>query len=184
MPCEILIAAVGKPEVTDKGYPWIIKDCPCVWGRMECPPNWVILHLTNATKANVEHLLASWYKSFAYEILGENEQGYRIKVTVDPDFVSASGANKELRADLKDDLVTNWGASIVSYNGFEAVVDIPKPVSLLELQAHIYDIFSERVDTRMYYFSEADVDLALSKGGYIEMTKEQALERILCKLDE
>jgi len=184
MPCEILIAAVGKIGITQKGYPWIIKDCPCAWGKKECPPNWVILRLTDASKAQVEHFLNEWKKQFAYQILAENELGYRIKVTVDPDFISVSGANKELRADLKDHIVTNYGASIVSYDGNEAVVDIPKPVSLLAVQADIYDIFSERVDTRMYYFSEADVDLALSKGGYIEMSRQQALNRIKSKLDD
>jgi len=184
VPCEILIAAVGKSGVTDKGYPWIIKDCPCVWGTKECPPNWVILHLTNASRAQVEHFLNSWFKYFVYEILAENEQGYRIKVTVDSALISASGANRELRADLKDHIITNYGASVFSYDGNEAVVDIPKPVDLQALRADIYDIFSERVDTRMYYFSEEDVDLALSLGGHIEMTRQQALNRIKSKLDD
>jgi len=184
MPCEILIAAVRKTGITEKGYPWIIKDCPCAWGKKECPPNWVILHLTDASKTQVEHFLKEWHKYFAYQILAENELGYRIKVTVDADFISASGTNRELRADLKDHLVTVWGASIFSYDANEAVVDIPKPVSLLAVQADIYDIFSERVDTRFYYFSEPDVDLALSQGGYIEMTRQQALNRIKSKLDD
>lgn len=184
MSCEVLIAAVGKSGVTEKGYPWIIKDMPCSWGNKEGPPNWVILRITDANRAQVEHYLESWKKSFVHEILKETVEGYRIKVSVDPAFISASGANKELRAELKDDLVQTWGISIVSYDNYTVVFDIPKPVNLQMLKAHVYDIFSERVDTRLYYFSSDDVDLALANGGFIELTKQQVLNRIKNKLDE
>lgn len=184
MPCEILIAAVGKSGVTKKGYPWIIKDIPCAWGTKERPPNWIVLRLNDASKAQVEHFLDSWYKYFAYEILAENEQGYRVKVTVDPTLISASGANRQIRSEMKDHIIREWDASVVSYDDNQAIVDIPKPVDLLALKADIYDIFSERIDTRFHYFSEADVDLALAQAGYIEMTKQQAFNRIKSKLDE
>ncbi len=184
MPCEILVVAVGKPGVTEKGYPWIIKDAPCVWGNKERLPNWVIVRITDATKAQAEHYLESWQKEFVHEILQDHVMGYRVKVSVDPAFISASGANKELKARLKTDLVRNWGVSIVSYENYEVVFDIPKPVDLQALKAHVYDVFSERVDTRFYYFSSEDVDLALAQGGYIELTKAQVLNRIKNKLDE
>lgn len=184
MPCEILIAAVGKLGVTEKGYPWIIKDCPAKWGNKECPPNWVVLKITDATKAQVIKYKRGWFKYFKHEILVENDQGYRIKVTVDPTFISVSGINRSLRSGMKDYITTHWGANIVSYDNNEVIVDIPKPVDLAELKADAYDKFTERIDTRFYYFSSADVDLALANDGYMELTKQQVLNRIICKLDE
>jgi len=77
-----------------------------------------------------------------------------------------------------------WGVSIVSYDEYTVVFDIAKPVDLQALKSHVYDVFSERVDTRLHYFSGADVDLALASGGFLELTRQQVLNRIKSKLDE
>lgn len=185
MAVEILVAAVGKPGVTERGYPWIIKETPCVWGKKEGLPNWVILRITDATKEQIEHFLTTWKKSFVYEILNENEQGYRIKITVDPVLVSVSGLNKEMKSELKTFIKDNFSGNIVNFSSEHATLDIPKPVDLVDLKAQVLDLFEVRVDTRIYHFSNTDVDWALSQpDGIAEMTKSEVLSRIINKLDE
>jgi len=191
MACEVLIAAEDKNHSL-KGYPKNVKDVPCVWGKKEGPPGYVILRITDATAAQVEHYLKQWHKQFTYEILAENKQGYRIKVTVDPALVSASGLNKEIRADLKNYIVESYGAQVHRYDLYEAVIDIPKPLTingdpttLQGLRDDVHDKFSEMVDSRFYYFSESDVDYALSQpGGIVERTKAQVVAMINSKLDD
>ncbi len=184
MPCEILIVAVAKAGLTQRGYPWIIKDTPAIWGSKEGLPNWVILRIANATKVQVEQYLQSWYKKFVYDILVDNAQGYRIRVKVDPLLVSASGVNKTIKSELKNMIVNDYSAAIVSYDDFEAIVDIPKPVDLQAVKNDVHDLFNERIDTRFYYFTEVDVALAEANGGVIQLTKKQVLNRIKSKLDE
>ena len=116
--------------------------------------------------------------------MGENASGYRIKITADPASISATGKHATIKPKIQDYLVNEWGCTIVNYDGFQAVVDIPKPVDLLEVKAGLMDIFKERVDLRRYYFSSADVDLASANGGLIELTKAQVLNRIKNKMDE
>lgn len=184
MPCEILIVAVAKSGMTERGYPWVVKDTPVVWGNKEVPPNWVVLRITDATKAQVEHYLESWHKKFAYDILQDTPQGYRIRVRVDASMVSASGINRELRADMKDAFVLIWGLSIVNYDNYQITFDVAKPINLQELKDDFHDVYAERFKTKHYYFTDADVDLALAQGGVIELTKAQVLNRIKSRLNE
>lgn len=196
MPCEILIAAKDLNH-SKRGYPKNVKDIPCVWGKKECPPGYVILRITDASADQVEHFMQQWLKMFSYQIVNENEQGYRIRITVDPALISASNINKELRAELKDDIQTTYAASIYSYDGYEAVVDVPKPIvadagkktervlTLQELKAEIHDKFAEVIDHRFHYFDSNAVDYALLQpSGIVERTKVQALAMVRNKLDE
>lgn len=187
MACEILIAAKDLNH-SSKGYPKNVKDIPCVWGKKECPPGYVILRITDASASQVEHFLQQWHKKFAYTIINENEAGYRIKVEVDPALVSASGMNKEVRADMKYYIRNTWDAVIVAYDDFSVFVDIPKVDGVLDLQEvkdDIHDKFAEVIDHRFYYFDSGDVDNALTKpGGIVERTKAQVLTMIRSKLDD
>ena len=184
MPCEILVVAVAKPRITKKGFPLVIKDTPATWGTKEALPNWIKVRITDATKTQVQKYLDSWHKDFVYSILGENDQGYRIQLQVDPSLISVSGSNASIRPKLKDYLVRDWGASIVSHTTFTATVDIPKPVDLREVKAGISDIFKERVSICRYYFSSSDVDFAVANGGLVELTKAQVLSRIIDRFKE
>ncbi len=184
MPVEILIAAHDLNHSL-KGYPKNAKNTPCVWGMKERPPDYVILRITDADKSQVEHFLQQWQKTFVYEILNENEQGYRIRVKVDPDLVSASGMNKAFRADIKTHIVNEYNASVFSYDAYEAVIDIPKPADLQRMKLDIHDQFAEVVDHRHFYFDSTDVDNALLQpGGIVEKTRSQVLAMIKNKLDE
>lgn len=199
MPCEILIAAEDKNH-SKKGYPKQVKDVPAsppVWGKKEGPPGYVILRITDARKDQVEHFLEQWHKTFVYEIVNENDQGYRIKVTVDPALVSVSNVNKTIRANLKTYIQNVFGAVIHSYDDYEVVVDVPKPITskpgtewemvltLQELKEDIHDKFAEVIDHRFYYFEGTDVDYALTEpGGIVEKTKAQVLDMVRSKLED
>jgi len=181
--CEILIAAQDLNHSL-KGYPKQVKDVPAVWGTMESLPRYVILRITDCDASQVEHFLRQWCKTFSYEILAENDQGYRVRVTVDPQCISVSGDNRNLRAELKTYIQDTYGAIVVSYEAYEVVVDIPKPVVLAEVKADIHDKFDEVVDHRIFYFDGAAVDYAIAQGGLVELTKAQVLAMIRNKLDE
>lgn len=191
MPCEILIAAEDKNHSL-KGYPKNVKDTPAVWGTSEGPPGYVILRITNADKTQVEHFLAQWQKIFAYDIINENDQGYRIRVKVDPSVISFTGMNKNIRADMKTYIRDSYEANIVSYEDYEAVLEVPKPLTcrgqeltFAETKLDIHDKFAEIVDHRCYYFSSSDVDFMLTQpDGIWERTKAQALAMINNRLDE
>lgn len=189
--CEVLIAAKNLNHSL-KGFPKHARNTPVVWGRKDCPPSYVILRITDADASQVNHFFAQWYKTFSYEILNENDQGYRIRVTVDPACVSVSGTNREIRTAMKTYIVDTYGAVLFSHDGHEAVVDIPKPleqhgvaVTIPAMKADIHDKFSEYVAHRRFRFTSADVDYALAQpGGIIERTKSQVLAMIKDMLDE
>lgn len=184
MAVEILIAAHDLNHSL-KGYPKNAKDTPCAWGTKEGLPDYVILRATDATKAQVEHYLAQWQKYFTYDIVNENDLGYRIRVKVDPTLVSASGMNKGVRSEMKTYIQDYHNAIIFSYDNYEAVVDVPKPVILSDLKNDVNDKFAEIIDHRFYYFDSADVDYALTQpGGIVERTKVQVLSMIKSKLDD
>ncbi len=183
--CEILVIAdLGKTYKWQKGEPLVIRDESHVWGTGEVPPNFVIVRITDATVEQARHYLERWNKTFEFDILQDEPTGYRIRVKVDPALVSAGGDNNTLRADLKDFIVDEYGASIVSHSTTEAVLDVPKPINLADAKYDLYDRFGDIFRKRRYYFTEADVDTAIANGGIIELTKSQVLARIKNRLDE
>jgi len=186
MACEILVksALPLHPDKYPRGHIVVIKDTPCAWGKKECLPDYVVIHLTDATREQVDHYMKGWRMRFKYEIVAENDQGYRIKVSADLLNISLSGRGSELRSDMKDYIMAVWNAQIYSYNNYEVVIDIPKPVDLQELKTDIWDKFSDKIDKRLYYFTEAGVDIVVNAGGFMEITKQQALNYIRCRLDD
>ena len=184
MACEILVVAVGKPPWTTKGQPWVIKDAPCVWGTSECPPNWVIIHIVDATRAQCLHYIQKWKKEFSYTIVNENAFGYRIRIEVNSALVSVSGLNKEVRQEVKDYIYTKFGGSLVDHGADYAIFDVPKPIDLPQAKVDLNDKFATIFSLRRWYFSSADIDTVLAAGGYMELTKKQVLNRVLDRLDD
>jgi hypothetical protein len=187
MPVQILIKAADHGPYL-RGYPVTIKDEPCEWGNNEGLPDFVILRVSDATKDQVEHFLGSWQKFFQFAILAENDLGYRVKIEVDPSVISAnttlsdSERNMTLRSDLKVYITSQVGISIVDWSLTHVTVDITKPADLQAMKEDLYGVFAEQFDVRRYYFSSTDVDLAVAGGGSIELTKAQALNRIVDRL--
>ena len=183
MPVQILIKAADH-EAYLRGYFITIKDEPITWGSSEGLPDFVILRIPDATKVQVEHFRESWQKFFQFTILAENDLGYRVKIEVDPSVVSSNEAlsdserNMVLRSDLKVYITSQVGVSIVDWSLTHVTVDIAKPADLQAMKADLFDVFAEQFAVRRYYFSDADIDLAVANG-FIELTKAQVLSRIV-----
>ena len=186
MGCECLIVANPKLQAGwSRGDVCVVKDQPCVWGAKEGPPNWVRLVIADATKAQVDSFLVEWSTGvFTATVQVENANGYRVRIEVDPGTISLGGLNKSVKIAVRDYLQNTWNASIRDYGDDYAVVDIPKPVDLLQVRAGLHDVFHARFAMRRYYFSSDDVDYALSQGGVIELTRDQALSHVKDRLAE
>jgi hypothetical protein len=177
VPVEVLIQAIAKGP-WKKGYPIVAMDLPIIWGNRERPPWCVVVRITDATKAQVEQYLARWENTLSYEILTENDLGYRIKASVSP-AVAQQYPEKAMRQVIKDYLVDNWNAQIVSSDGNESVTfDVPKPIVLQDMKDDVLDKFQEKVDVRQFSFTTAQVDQVLAAGGLVERTMAQVLSII------
>ena len=181
MPAEILIHAYTHDSFL-KGSICLIKDSPAVWGRMEAPPDFVVVIISDTTAAQVVSFTENYKNEILYELLNSNELGRRYSLSVNPKILELEGEEAGLKQEIRDVLVDDYSATIVSYvpATATAVVDIPN-TDWDALKANLKDIFEQHYIDR-YVFSESDVDLALANGGTVTITKAQALNRIIDRL--
>jgi hypothetical protein len=184
MPVEMLIAAQDL-NTSKKGDIIRVKDQPCTWGSLHTLPRYIIVTISNATKNQVDQYIDNWPLEFEHEILAENDQGYRVRVSVDPALVSASDVGKaQMRDEMRQWLVEAHGAVNVSFTSSSLTADLPKPIDLQEVKAQFHDFFSGMFQTHRYHFSDADVDTVINAGGTVTITRQVALTKIVDKLSE
>jgi hypothetical protein len=184
MPTELLISNTDA-NFQGRGEVVAYYESPHTWGNKEGLPNYVHLTISDVSKEKVEDFLRAWDIEFSHTILNENEQGYRIKVEVDPAWISASDVGKhQMHAKMQDFVIDRYNGQIVSIDSAQMTADIPKPVDLQQLKKDFADVFNKVLNARRYYFSETDMDNAVSQGGHITLTKQQALDRVIDKLTE
>jgi len=189
MPVEVLIHAITHRKA-QKGFIQTVMDQPVVWGRRETLPNYVVLTIPDATKAEVDTYTNNWVNTFSYELLGSNAAGRRYKMSVNPKVVTDFGIDKGFGIEIKNYVVSEYGAVLVNaaVNQEWATFDIPNPTAVgwtlyaQQIKADLLDVFETQVATRRYIFSPADVDIAVAAGGFIEITKAQAIARIVDRL--
>ena len=198
MPCEVLIRATSS-AVRFKGDPQTVRDDADLptrpWGGREGPPEFVILHVTDATASQIQVYMDAVVNTFEYEIQAENENGWRIRVSVNPAITRDYGPDKGVRNDMRDMLVADWGGQVFDYDNVNheyAVMDFPKPLmyiptneekTLLDLKADVHDKFETQVFRRRYHFSESDVDQVLGLGGKVDQTLAQVNAKVIDRLD-
>lgn len=154
-----------------------------IWGGMEQPPNYVHLTITGVTVEQAQEYSERWNIKFKHTVLQENALGYRVLVTVDPAYISASNLGQgELKTRMRDWVENVYSGVVVDFSPTGMTVDLPKPVDLTEVKKNFADIFDTTLDPRRYKFSEADVNTALAGDGAITFTKAQALARVVDKL--
>ena len=180
---ELLIAAVDlntqkKGEVVD------IKPSLFTWGNKEGLPNFVQLSITDATREQTYNFFEEWTMKYQHEILNENDEGYRIKVSADPEVINTSGLSRSVIKLKMQNFLTKRGAVSITVASGSITFDIPKPVDLAQLKREFADQYNARFDSRRYYFSATDVDNAVAQGGKITLTKQQALNIVVDKLTE
>lgn len=181
---EILIAAKDF-NTFKKGWPVVVKESPAVWGSNEGLPRFVILTITDATRSQVVNYIKQWPIKFSHEIVAENEQGYRIRIEVDEQYIDVSQrAKNKIKQEMADYLINEVEAVIVNWDDSQVTFDIAKPIDLQQLKNNFADVWDDVFEQRRWRFSEADVDLAIAQGGVITLTKNEVLNRIIDRLTE
>lgn len=70
MACELLIAAFNK-GIYQVGDVIAIKDLPWTWGSKECPPNWIIVCISDASASELTNYLCEVRKQVDGDIVTE-----------------------------------------------------------------------------------------------------------------
>ena len=202
MSCEILIRATTHAEAPTvgryKGDPQEVRDDSILpvkpWGSKEGPPEFVILHVTDAPASQVQVYMDGVVNTFEYEIQAENPSGWRIRISLNPKITELYGIDKGVRNDMRDYLIDNWGGVVFDYDNVNhtyAVMDFPKPLifiptgieyGLPELKADVHDKFVNVAFRRRYRFSEADVDQVLGLGGKVDQTLAQVNASVIDRI--
>jgi hypothetical protein len=187
MPCELLVQVIPRP-------PWIkgaiasVRDSDVLvdwpWGGRETLPGYIQVEVTDATAAQVRHFLNPIKDDISFEILAQNADGYRIRMSVEP-YIAAQFAERGVRQEIRDFIATEFNGSVFDYDSVNiewATFDIPKPIDLQAAKDLLLDEFRETVDPVRYYFESSAVDTVVSAGGRVTVTKAQALANIVDKL--
>ena len=183
MPCEILIKAVDSPNPKkhQKGDIQCVRDISRPWGNAEGLPNWIKVRITDATVAEAESYLSGVRDVLDWELVNSNANGRRYKLSIDPK-ITALAPGRGIRAKLRDYLISEYSASVHSYDPpSEAVLDIPN-TDWQALRDDILDRFEDLALRRRYYFSDSAVDSVVNLGGYLERTKAQVAANIVDRL--
>lgn len=175
-----------------------VKDDGHMWGGREQPPNYVHLTVTGATRTQVSGYLGSWGIDFEHTIVNQNANGYRIRVEVDPAYISASNQGKAgLKSTMQDWCENEYGCVGVSFTSDSMTVDVPKTppgsatvtsadkgvVPLSTMKKDFRDIFMGTFDARRYKFDPVDVQDAINNNnGKITLTRAQAVNNVIDKL--
>lgn len=191
MGVELLIVAVAKDPYI-RGEPVVIKESPANWGSKERPPNWVRVIVSDATFEQAQAYLEPMRTVFTYEVLAQNANGKRIKVSVHPGIISVFGADKGMRQELYEYLNTEYGAINVPTKSdppLNYVLDFPFNVhpdnpdlDLQALKADFEDKAQESLAPHRYHFPDSDVDYALDHGGVVTVTKAVATAHLIDRL--
>jgi len=187
MPVEILIHATDKAGGAKKGFPQTVRDAADVasapWGTGEGLPDFIQLVVPDASVSQVENFLSNWTNEITYDLLASNAAGRRYKLSMNINIITEFGLDKAMRTEIHNYILNTYNAQLVEYVPAEAYVtyDIPN-TDWLALQDDIIDKFEEQLDTNRYYFTDADVDLAIAAGGRFTLTTAQVLNRIVDRL--
>ncbi len=188
MPTKVLIAA--NPLASGYTLGDIVSVLPdgADFGTMEVLPDFIRLTVSDATKAQADAYLKQWQKRFVYSIDVENQNGYRATVTVDPALISASGANAEVKQELKDYILSGGRqglqVSLHQQTANSLTVNIAKPANLPAFRNEINDKFSEITNFTQFYFDAATVAAAVAAGGQFTRTRAQITAIIKDRLAE
>lgn len=184
MPVELLVHAVNTYK-TRKGEIVHVKPATIMgsieWGSQEQLPQFVKFYIGNATAEQVAQYRARLRTIMQYELMAENAQGRRYRLSLHARLHSTYGAR--LRNDIKNLLVRKWGATIQSYDPEtnSAVVDIPN-TDWAALQAAVKDVGEDMLKHRRYRFNDAAISAAVAAGGYLAVTRQQAAAALMDRL--
>ena len=196
----VLVVAARNLQVLLKGDPVEVFQLPrdAPWGNMEGLPDFIRITLTDADKSQVTQYLFDWVVDFEWTIQSQNAAGWRFRVEVDPQYVSASGTGRDiLRQEMEDWVAEPYeaqgaGGTVVTISASQLVADIPKTglgaaedlAKRAELKSRFSDKFRDTVLPRRYYFASSDVDTVIGNGGLQDLTRAQAIALLIDRLTE
>ena len=182
MTCYVAVRATDGSNNYLKGYITSVSDVPYT-GSGYTLPNMIVLTLTDCEASQVEQFLDGWQIKFKHTV-SDGITVWQIKVEVDADYISASDLGK---TEIKESMrawAEGLGFEVRNFTNNSMSFDVPKSTNLLQLKIDFADIFNDVLDIRRYYFSHADVDSVVNAGGYMTLTRTQALTYIVDKLEE
>ncbi len=179
MPCQVLIAATTHRKQI-KGQMHAARNLPVTWGTQEVPPAYVILEISNASADQVKPFITPWKTDFQYSTITNPDNSIQITASISQNWLDTFGAIHGFKLTMKNYLIDEWAATIIDWDPLTSTVifDVPEGTDLPELKRDVIDKFEEQIGPR-WLFAEADVDIALGLGGTVELTKAQALSKII-----
>lgn len=162
-----------------KGMVEEVQDMPCEWGNAVGPPDYVIVQIDDATKEQAETFLQTWKNVFRHDVSDADAETKRVVLSIDHKIVEVLGDGKALKQSLRELLINDWGVTVESYNSTSVTFTVPASSDLESMREQLMDQFEEVVAYRIYMFREADVDWALNNGGFANISRSQALTRIV-----
>jgi hypothetical protein len=156
------------------------------------------VEITDATYEQANHYIHGWQIDFVFTLLAQNASGWRYQIEVDPAVLDVSETAKaNIKSEMQDHVEGSeyWeGASVFAFSANSMTVDIPKNgpyqsangMSNLDylqwLKRDFSDKFKTTIGVRRYYFDPTEVDKVPANGS-VQITKAQALARIIDRLD-
>lgn len=145
MGCELLIANFNK-GIYKIGDVVAIKDTPCEWGSKECPPNWLIVQVSDANRLTYDsYLNRPWKRIFKFNLEGLSPTMATIRITIDPSVVSASGQNSGVPVDLQLFITGVLGGVILGSGTDYLLVQLPRSLDLPTVRREFQESFGARI---------------------------------------
>lgn len=186
MAVELLIYAKTDNPKIKKGSIQTVREAPGGWGTRELPEfgDFILLTISDATVAQVENYMDRWKLEFSYD--GPTNMGgsnRRLDVSIDPRLQAKYPTyTTNLGINIKNALLDRFAAQVQSVtfpNAYTFRVDYAQGGGIVnKMKNHLVDLFSDDIEDRYWRFSEADIDLAVSAGGYVTLDRAAALLRL------
>ena len=138
------------------------------------------VEITDATIAQALHYVKGWYNTFEYtieDVVGASIPTKEIVLSVNRNILTLTG--KELKQSMRLFLIQTWDADIITYDSSSVTFRMPSSTDFIKMKSELKDIFEEQVHPCIYHFTESDVDLVIANDGFMQITKAQALSRIV-----
>ena len=169
MPCELLIKAVDHGNYL-KGYPIMVKDSPAVWGSDEGLPVFIRITITDKSAAELQKYLDPWPLKFQHEILSQDAESWRIKISVDPIYINASNTSADV---MKTGMITFLQEEFIQATGITFASDsitftLQKTIDRETVKSMFADVFDDIFDIRRYYIKPGTVNFIVNNGGTYE----------------
>lgn len=130
MSVEILVRAVSSGEILKgnyfKGFPVVAMKTPWNWGGMECPPDFVIVNISDAEEvSDVNKIIQEWRRKTSYEILDFDPTDDFFQVHIFSDKTISTGhPTAQVTSVNMGEFLTKWGATSITDSDGGVVFEI------------------------------------------------------------